>query len=40
MVILSPIVPIPTVLEKMFVVSEHDLLSRGQLEEIARGIAT
>jgi hypothetical protein len=39
-VILSPIVEIPTELEKMFVVIEHDLPSRDQLEEIARGIAT
>ena len=39
-VVLSPIVDIPTELEKMFVVIEHDLPSREQLEEIARGIAT
>lgn len=39
-VILSPIVQIPTELEKMFVVIEHDLPTREQLEEIARGVAT
>ena len=39
-VILSPIVDLPTELEKMFVVIEHDLPDREQLEEIARGIAT
>lgn len=39
-VILSPVVQIPTELEKMFVVIEHDLPSRDQLEDIARGIAT
>ncbi|MCE9552042.1 MAG: AAA family ATPase [Planctomycetes bacterium] len=39
-VILSPVVQIPTELEKLFVVIEHDLPGRNQLEEIARGIAT
>lgn len=39
-VVLSPIVQIPTELEKMFVVLEHDLPDREQLEEIAEGIAT
>jgi hypothetical protein len=39
-VVLSPVVQIPTELEKLFVVLEHDLPSREQLEEIARGIAT
>ena len=39
-VILSPAVQIPTELEKLFVVIEHDLPGRDQLEEIARGIAT
>jgi hypothetical protein len=38
--ILSPIVAIPTELEKLFVVVEHDLPSRQQIAEIARGIAT
>lgn len=38
-VVLSPVVQIPTELEKMFVVIEHDLPSREQIEEIARGIA-
>ena len=39
-VILSPLVQIPIELEKQFVVIEHELPGRGQLEEIARGIAT
>jgi hypothetical protein len=39
-VILSPIVQIPTELEKLLVVVEHELPGRQQLEEIARGIAT
>src|SRR5207248_571472 len=36
---LSPVVQIPVELEKLFVVIEHDLPGREQLEEIARGIA-
>jgi hypothetical protein len=39
-VVLSPVVQIPVELEKMFVVVEHELPSREQLEKIARGIAT
>jgi len=39
-IVLSPIVDIPTELEKQFVVLEHDLPGRDQLEELARGIAT
>jgi SpoVK/Ycf46/Vps4 family AAA+-type ATPase len=39
-VILSPVVQIPVELEKMFVVIEHDLPEREQLEAIAQGIAT
>jgi hypothetical protein len=39
-VILAPLVDIPVELEKLFVVVEHDLPGRSQLEEIARGIAT
>ena len=39
-VVLSPIVQIPTELEKMFVVIEHELPSREQLAEIARGIGS
>ena len=39
-VVLSPVVSIPTELEKLFVVVEHDLPGREQLEQIARGIAT
>jgi len=39
-VVLSPVVQIPTELEKLFVVLDHDLPDRPQLEQIARGIAT
>jgi hypothetical protein len=39
-VILSPLVQIPTELEKLFVVLEHELPNRAQLAEIAQGIAT
>ncbi|TWU19195.1 AAA family ATPase [Allorhodopirellula heiligendammensis] len=39
-VVLSPLVQIPTELEKMFVVMEHDLPNHQELDEIARGIAT
>lgn len=39
-IILSPVVQVPTELEKQFVVLEHELPGREQLEEIARGIAT
>lgn len=39
-VVLSPIVSIPTELEKLFVVVEHELPDRAQMEQIARGIAT
>jgi hypothetical protein len=39
-IILSPIVQIPTELEKLFVVLEHERPDRAQLAEIARGIAT
>ena len=39
-VILSAVVQIPAELEKHFVVLDHDLPGREQLEQIARGIAT
>jgi len=39
-VVLSPVVQIPVELEKQFVVIEHELPGRDQLEEIARGVAT
>ena len=39
-VILSPVVNIPVELEKLFVVVDHDLPGRDQLEVIARGVAT
>ena len=39
-VILSPLVQVPVELEKLFVVVEHDLPGRDQLEMIARGVAT
>ncbi len=38
-VILSPVVQIPTELEKQIVVIEHELPGRAQLEELARSIA-
>ncbi len=38
--VLSPIVQLPTELEKLFCVLEHDLPGREQLEAIAQGIAT
>ena len=39
-VVLSPLVEIPIELQKLFVVLEHDLPDRRQIEEIARSIAT
>jgi hypothetical protein len=39
-VILSPIVQVPVELERSFVIVEHDLPGRDQLEAIARSIAT
>ena len=38
--VLSPLVQIPTELEKQFIVIEHPLPGRMQLEEIAKGVAT
>ena len=40
LVVLSPIVQLPTELEKLFVVLQHDLPTRDQLREIASGVAT
>ena len=40
LVILSPVVHIPTELEKLIVVVEHDLPDRAQLNEIATSIAS
>lgn len=40
LVVLSPVVQIPTELEKLFVCLEHELPTRNQITEIARGIAT
>ena len=40
LVVLSAIVQVPVELEKLFVVLDHDLPSREQLEQIARGIAS
>ena len=37
---LAPVISIPAELEKLFVVVEHEMPSREQLLEIARGIAT
>lgn len=39
-IILSPLVQIPTELEKLFIVVDHPLPTREQLQEIAEGIAT
>ena len=39
-IVLSPIVQIPTELEKQMVVIEHELPGRDQLEELARSLAT
>jgi len=39
-VVLSPVVKIPVELEKHFVVLEHELPGRTELEAVARGIAT
>ena len=39
-VVLSPIVQVPTELEKQIVVIEHELPGRDQLEELARSLAT
>ncbi len=39
-IVLAPVTHIPTELEKQFVVVEHELPDRTQLEEIARGVAT
>ena len=38
-VILSPVVQIPVELEKLFLVVEHELPTREQLLELARGVA-
>ena len=38
-IVLSPVVQIPIELERQFVVVEHDLPGRDQLEQIAQGIA-
>ena len=38
--VLSPVVQVPTELEKLFVCIEHELPDRAQLEQIAQGIAT
>jgi hypothetical protein len=40
LVVLSPVVNIPVELEKLFVVLEHALPDRGQLEHIARELTT
>lgn len=39
-VVLSPVVNVPIELQKQFVVVEHNLPSRDQLDQIARSIAT
>lgn len=40
LIVLSPIVSLPVELDKLFIVIEHELPGRDQLEEIARGVAT
>jgi hypothetical protein len=40
LVVLAPVVQIPEELQKLFVVIEHALPGREQIEEIARGLAT
>ncbi|MCA9124639.1 MAG: AAA family ATPase [Planctomycetales bacterium] len=40
LIVLSPLVQLPLELEKLFVVLEHELPDREQIEQIARGIAT
>ena len=40
LLVLSPVVQIPVELEKLFVVLEHELPDKDQLEAIARGTAT
>ena len=39
-VVLSPVVDIPAEIARQMIVLEHDMPGRGQLEQIARGIAT
>jgi hypothetical protein len=39
-IVLSPVIQLPSELEKLFVTIEHDLPCRAQLEQIARGVAT
>ena len=38
--ILSPVVQIPSELERQFIVIEHDLPAREQIQQIAHSIAT
>jgi hypothetical protein len=40
LLVLSPVVQIPIELEKLFIVVEHDLPDRNQLQKIAAGVAT
>lgn len=40
LIVLAPVVQLPVELEKLFVVIEHELPTREQLADIARGIAT
>ena len=39
-VVLSPVVQLPPELEKLFVIIEHELPGRDQIDQIARGVAT
>jgi hypothetical protein len=40
LIVLAPVVQIPVELEKLFLVLDHELPGREQLEQIARGVAT
>ena len=40
LVVLAPVVQVPIELEKLFVIVEHDLPTREQLLDLARGVAT
>jgi len=40
LIVLSPVVQIPVELEKLFLVVEHELPGRDQLQALARGVAT
>ena len=39
-IVLAPVIQVPIELEKLFVIVEHDLPTREQLLDLARGVAT